>query len=90
MANLIARARYIPILRETMKEGYKDSVFIFRNDGLQKHHFDNQSDLPREQRDENLKVARDRFKKFALLFDIKLKRKDDYGVVIDRLKEQFK
>ena len=90
IANLMARAQYVPILKEKMKEGFEDALFMYQNDGLQKYHFEKKVELTREQKDNNLEESRDRFKRLALLFDIYLKKNDDYEKIINRLKKQFK
>lgn len=90
MTNFIARAKYIPILREKMKKIYEKAIYTYKNNGYQKNLVNSDTKLNQEQRDKNMEEAKDRLRKLALLFDIKLNKKVGYNKIIKYLEPQFK
>lgn len=89
ISDLIARNKYIPLLKEKLREGFDDSLFIYTHDGMQKQHIEKNAQLTREQKDANLKLAEERFERICLLLDIKIKKSKNYEEIIESLKAKF-
>jgi len=89
-ANHYSKKLFLPGLTNSTKEGFDAAIFVTEHDGMERRRVEEGVELTRQQRDESLKLAKDRLETLALLFDIKYEKSDiDYVKIKKRLKAIF-
>jgi hypothetical protein len=87
IASFIAKQNYIPVLRSSLEEGFKQTEYVLRNDGIYENERERSNDIKRDARDKRLADMQGRLKNWERLFNFNRKDKENNLEYFCRLKE---
>lgn len=73
ISSSIAKQKYTPVLRDLVKEGFLQTEYVLKNDGLYEEEQNRSQDISREVRDKRLADMQRRLKNWERLFNFKRK-----------------
>jgi len=86
-ADVVGMRRQLPLLVENFRKGFEDTLFVFEHGGMEKRHLEKGTELTQEQKAKNMNAMKQRFGRWALLFNIPFdEEKGDYEKLIAKLK----